>query len=235
MLLVSEPTRVVQGATPLPPARPKEFQAAPSLPPPEQPLPSPEPIAPSVREDDCLLRLQRAGVDATNADVTSANAACVVQTSVQMRAIGLGAGTSRRIDLPDRPVVACRFAERLGQWASEVVAPLSAGQLKADVKAIRTGPGYDCRNRNRQASGKLSPHANGLAVDVAGFELSNGDRLLITDSSSEAKVRFLSGLRKASCGWFTTILGPGSDAAHATHWHLDIQQHGSSENYRICQ
>ena len=36
-------------------------------------------------------------------------------------------------------------------------------------------------------------------------------------------------------GWFTTILGPGTDAAHATHWHLDIMKHGSSEYYRICQ
>ena len=24
-------------------------------------------------------------------------------------------------------------------------------------------------------------------------------------------------------------------AAHAMHWHLDIQRHGSSDNYRICQ
>jgi RNA polymerase sigma factor (sigma-70 family) len=34
---------------------------------------------------------------------------------------------------------------------------------------------------------------------------------------------------------FYSQLGPGTDATHADHWHLDIQQHGSSENYRICQ
>ena len=45
----------------------------------------------------------------------------------------------------------------------------------------------------------------------------------------------LATLRTAACGWFTTILGPGSDAAHATHWHLDIERHGSSDRYRICQ
>jgi hypothetical protein len=39
----------------------------------------------------------------------------------------------------------------------------------------------------------------------------------------------------AACGWFTTILGPGSDPAHADHLHVDIQQHGSSDRYRICQ
>ena len=36
-------------------------------------------------------------------------------------------------------------------------------------------------------------------------------------------------------GWFLTVLGPGSDAAHSDHMHLDIQQHGSSDRYRICQ
>jgi hypothetical protein len=39
----------------------------------------------------------------------------------------------------------------------------------------------------------------------------------------------------AACGWFTTILDPGSDPAHADHLHVDIQQHGSSGRYRICQ
>jgi hypothetical protein len=30
-------------------------------------------------------------------------------------------------------------------------------------------------------------------------------------------------------------LGPGSNAAHAEHMHVDILQHGSSDRYRICQ
>ena len=112
---------------------------------------------------------------------------------------------------------------------------LVRGQLGTDLKAVRTGVGFECRKRNRAASGKLSAHALGLAVDVAGFELASGDRLSVTESQDSAKVALLSALRRASCGWFTTILGPGTDAAHADHWHLDIQQHGSSDYYRICQ
>jgi uncharacterized protein len=42
-------------------------------------------------------------------------------------------------------------------------------------------------------------------------------------------------IRVAACGWFTTMLGPGSDAAHGDHMHVDILQHGSSDRYRICQ
>src|SRR5215207_8838679 len=94
---------------------------------------------------------------------------------------------------------------------------------------------FECRNRNHAASGKLSAHATGLAVDVAGFDLANGDHLLVTEATDQAQVGVLRTLRTGACGWFTTILGPGTDAAHATHWHLDIMKHGSSEYYRICQ
>jgi len=41
--------------------------------------------------------------------------------------------------------------------------------------------------------------------------------------------------RTAACGWFTTVLGPGSDAAHTDHLHVDTTLHGTSDRYRICQ
>ena len=34
---------------------------------------------------------------------------------------------------------------------------------------------------------------------------------------------------------FTTVLGPGSDAAHTDHLHVDMALHGTSDRYRICQ
>jgi hypothetical protein len=42
-------------------------------------------------------------------------------------------------------------------------------------------------------------------------------------------------MRRAACGWFTTLLGPGSDAAHADHLHFDVLRHGASDDYRICE
>jgi len=42
-------------------------------------------------------------------------------------------------------------------------------------------------------------------------------------------------VRTAACGWFTTVLGPGADSFHANNMHLDIEQHGSSGSYRICE
>jgi hypothetical protein len=42
-------------------------------------------------------------------------------------------------------------------------------------------------------------------------------------------------LRTTACGYFTTVLGPGSNLAHATHYHFDLGVHGKSGNYRICE
>jgi len=83
-----------------------------------------------------------------------------------------------------------------------------------------------CRNRNNQAGGKLSAHAVGLAVDIAAFELANGETISVAEDKASKKSAVLATMQTAARGWFTTILGPGSDAAHATHWHLDIQRHG---------
>jgi hypothetical protein len=46
--------------------------------------------------------------------------------------------------------------------------------------------------------------------------------------------RLLMALQLTACGYFTTVLGPGANAAHANHYHLDLGVHGNSGNYRIC-
>jgi hypothetical protein len=100
---------------------------------------------------------------------------------------------------------------------------------------VQTGPGFECRNVNRSPSGKLSAHAEGLAIDTASFELVDGTRLSVKPGGPAAGQAVLDTVRQAGCGWFTTILGPGSDAAHGDHLHVDVQRHGSSDRYRICQ
>jgi Extensin-like protein C-terminus len=67
------------------------------------------------------------------------------------------------------------------------------------------------------------------------FELANGETLPIKPNGDELLRSTVDAIRVAACGWFTTVLGPGSDAAHAEHLHVDILQHGSSDRYRICQ
>ena len=147
----------------------------------------------------------------------------------------MGARTVVDIRLPEEPVVSCQFAERLTAWLGNLVAPLIAGRMSADLRAVHTGPGYECRNRNGAATGKLSAHAVGQAIDISAFELSGGKSIPIKPDGDEAMRSVVDSVRTAACGWFTTVLGPGSDAAHAEHLHVDLLLHGTSDRYRICQ
>jgi hypothetical protein len=74
-----------------------------------------------------------------------------------------------------------------------------------------------------------------LALDISSFELANGQIVSIGSASNPASKATLGTVRTAACGWFTTVLGPGSDAEHENHLHVDIQQHGADGRYRICE
>jgi hypothetical protein len=139
------------------------------------------------------------------------------------------------VSLPDRPLVACEFAAVLADYVRLIVAPLGEAMLRAKVAAIETGPGYDCRTQDRVVGAKISAHAKGLAVDFMAITLADKRRILVERQTSAEETSYLRAIRTAACGWFTTVLGPGSDAFHASNMHLDIELHGSNTSYRICQ
>jgi hypothetical protein len=53
----------------------------------------------------------------------------------------------------------------------------------------------------------------------------------LPEGSKEAA--FLAAARAKACELFTTVLGPGSSEAHATHLHLD--QRARKNGYRLCE
>jgi hypothetical protein len=165
----------------------------------------------------------------------AAKASCAIEVPVRLKSLTARARAVAEVHLPEEPVLSCQFAEQLTAWLGHLVAPLIAGRLSADLRAVRTGPGYECRNRNGAANGKLSAHAVGQAIDISGFELSNGKLIPVKPDGDEAMRDVVASVRTAACGWFTTVLGPGSDAAHTDHLHVDIAMHGTSDRYRICQ
>ena len=139
------------------------------------------------------------------------------------------------MSLPDRPLVACEFAAVLADYVRLIVAPLGQPTLHAKVAEIETGPGYDCRAQDRIVGAKISAHAKGLAVDFVAITLADKRRILVERQTGADEASYFRAMRTAACGWFTTVLGPGADAFHANNMHLDIEQHGSSGSYRICQ
>lgn len=242
VLLAAHPGSPAGGAAaapvPLPPVRPLELRTIP----PPPPVPEPKVEAAPERQDqpptaaqDCIARLAALGFDAeASATPKAGNGACAIDAPVRLKALK-AVDAERRIEFPAQPIVSCRFAEPLGRWLTSIVDPVVRARLGADVTAVRTGPGFECRNRNRASAGKLSAHGLGLALDISDFALSQNGTLPVAPTRDARGNEVVAAIRTAACGWFTTVLGPGSDDAHADHLHLDIERHGSSERYRICR
>jgi len=162
---------------------------------------------------------------------------CGIPLPVKLKSLAVGADNADNVVFSGEPVLDCRLAERLADWLGNVVEPLARHHLGSGLAAIETGPGYACRKRNNQATGKISEHAKGNALDIAAFTLSDGRRLAVRppDQPAPAVATFFAAVRTTACGYFLTVLGPGSDAAHAEHLHLDLGPHGRTPNYRICE
>jgi hypothetical protein len=183
----------------------------------------------TTRKDDtesCFQELRAIGAKFTIAAATVNYGKCHVQNPVNLRSVTTKQST---IDLPEAPLLNCKFALQFSKWLKESGAPILSAQLNSPVESISTGPGFECRGRNGDGSAKVSEHGYGNAVDISTFRLRNGKTLNVGDST------LLPGVRASACGYFTTVLGPGSNVAHAAHFHFDMGAHGKSGNYRICQ
>jgi hypothetical protein len=144
----------------------------------------------------------------------------------------LVSGLPNGVQLSPGSLMECSLAEALTQWSNDVVLPKAKEHLQAEPKRILIGTSYQCRD---QRSGtKLSEHAFGNAVDVMGIEFDKRAPLTIkAHDEGPSEAAFQSAIRKEACPIFMTVLGPGADADHSDHLHLDMR--GRKGGYRICQ
>jgi hypothetical protein len=205
----AEPRAQASGFPPLPPQRPADLGSAPAAPP----------------KEVCVERLAAQGIVARPGEVKEPTAVCHIDEPVHLMSVGA-------VTIAGEPLVACAVADSFGRFVRDVAAPLAKGATGSALKSIAVGGGFECRPRNHVAGAKPSAHGQGLAIDVMSFALADGRHVAVETGADTPLVR---GIRMAACGVFTTVLGPGSDAAHANHLHLDLEKHGSSDRYRICQ
>ncbi len=189
----------------------------------------------SEARDACLARLDALGAH-YRSETLREDGDCVVAFPVRLYGLELRGSAKSPISFPDRPLIDCRLAERLADWLREAVSPLLRADLGSSLRGVSTGAGYECRTRNRDPGAKLSAHGLGLALDITSFELADRQRLPVGMADDEAAEDAVEVVRKSACGWFTTVLGPGSpDRLHESHLHVDMQPHGVGEGYRICE
>ncbi len=170
--------------------------------------------------ESCLAELGRLGVQYQVAPIAaSASSSCRVENPVRVTAA----------TIPwNRPAIAnCPFVVEFDRFEREVARPLAQRYFGQNLKAIIDFGAYSCRSTR---AGRESAHATGMALDLAGFELADGAKIMVAqDWNRRGKARdFLRAVAGQACQYFNVVLTPDSDADHLNHIHLDLGP------YKLC-
>jgi hypothetical protein len=219
--------RPAQANIPLPPPRPRELAG------PEEPLRDAAPaqaltpaLPPGDDPETCAAVLASANVVADKIPPIHSGL-CGIAHPLMLKAIVLA--DKRHIQVEPAVAMRCRLAGAVARWITEDVAPIVAASGQA-LAVLSGAGGYECRGRDGVAGAKLSQHAIGNALDVAALKLVDGHIIGIQHNEMPA---LLARIRESACARFSTVLGPGADASHNDHLHVDLQErkHGT----KICQ
>lgn len=228
-----------------PPARPAASAQTPPDDPVAEAAPPPvassaEPVGPPRREtlreshvafSACLLALHVAGAAwEVLPGITGEQRDCGIARPVRLAEALPG------LALDGAPPMRCETARALAWWLRDHVLP-AASRLPGAPRpvALSLGTAYECRGVVGGDGGNaLSEHAFGNALDIAALRFDNGESLDVSRSGGpDMAAAFVAAIRGAACLYFTTVLGPGSNAAHEDHLHLDVKARNGG--YRICE
>jgi hypothetical protein len=125
--------------------------------------------------------------------------------------------------------LACPMVSALDQWVSEAVQPAAIKWFRQPVIEIKQISAYSCRGMVGNSTAHISEHAFGNALDVAGFMLADGRKILVKNgwNGTPEETGFLHDVQMAACERFTTVLAPGYNVYHYDHIHLDLMRRAS--------
>ncbi|MEM9107657.1 MAG: extensin family protein, partial [Pseudomonadota bacterium] len=132
-----------------------------------------------------------------------------------------------------RAIMGCEVSESLANWTVKVAIPQAKLKFGKPLTEIEQYASYVCRSRNSLRGARLSEHAKGNAIDLGRFHLADGTVVDVASDADEdsPEQRFLQVLRDEGCTYFKTVLGPGSDPYHDTHFHFDMAQRRNGSHY----
>jgi hypothetical protein len=132
----------------------------------------------------------------------------------------------------------CPMIESIDRWMASSVQPAAQSYFGMRVVALRQMASYGCRTRESQRGERLSEHAFGNALDVAGFRLADGRSIVIASAwwgGGPQERAFLQTVFAGACREFDTVLGPGYNRAHANHFHLDLLETNGNGGRHVCR
>ena len=176
------------------------------------------PIDPMPKQEvACRERLKSLGVEfEERKPVHDEEKGCSIPYPLMVKTLGA------KINVTPEAEMNCQMAEASARFIADTISPAAKAGFGAGLKSINQASAYVCRPRHNGQ--KMSEHAFGNALDIASFTLTDGEKIDIEPTPEQEGVKkFLADLRKAACGPFKTVLGPGSDPDHELHFHLDLE------------
>jgi hypothetical protein len=124
--------------------------------------------------------------------------------------------------------LACPIVSALDKWVSESVQPAALRWFNQPVVEIKQISSYSCRQMVG-AGPHISEHAFGNALDIAGFILADGRKVMVKTgwNGRPEEAGFLHDVQGAACNVFTTVLAPGYNVYHYDHIHVDLMRRAS--------
>ena len=188
--------------------------AAPSRPPSVSPTSAAPPPSIASTFEQCRDALAEAGV-----------AFEVQRPTLTREGCGYGEGikvNKSHIPLNQPAVMSCQLALAFLRFEEEVVQPAALRHFRQSVTKTHHVGTFHCRRINGAA--KWSQHAFANAIDIMGFDLSDGTRIAVARDwrARGPRSAFLHDIARGACRIFRVTLTPNYDRAHANHIHLDL-------------
>jgi hypothetical protein len=187
-----------------------------------QPLPAPR----SEAAGQCLSQLGRTGAEYSALPDRYIDQGCMTLGTVQLAALHADNAT---LGVSNLGPVTCEVSQAFAGWARFGVDRAARQILGSGVRSIETFGSYSCRNV--AGTNRRSGHATGAAIDISGFVLDDGRRVMVKDDwfgGSAEEREFLRVVQHSACKRFATVLSPDYNSAHHDHLHLEGVISGSS-------
>lgn len=128
-------------------------------------------------------------------------------------------------------LMGCELATRVARWQAEAVNIEARHYFRQPIAAaVQPLIGYSCRQEIGSKRNYVSQHGYGRALDIGGWRLGDGTVVSVARDWHDQgrKGRFLHAVALDACRYFAVVLTPDVNAAHRSHFHVDIG------DYRYC-
>lgn len=180
---------------------------------------APRSVVPRPEDARCIADLGASGARFDPLPDAYSAPGCNKLGTVQLMAL---AGDRSPLTISNLGPVRCGVAKSFTDWARFGVDRAARQILGSPIARIETMGSYACRNV--AGTERRSAHARAEAIDVSGFVLADGRRIVLKrdwNGGDAATREFLRVVHKSACKRFGTVLGPDYNAAHEDHFHLE--------------